>query len=94
MLTKLNNGLPQPLKVNCSQCAKKLIVKFVVPRQEYSKKNDWYHWTEREENQGKYICDKCLLNLYRKDKLNYWKLVANPKKRQTVRTYIYHGTIA
>ena len=87
-------GFPAPLKANCCQCQKKITVKFILPRQEYSKKNDWGHWTDRPENQGKYICDACLLNLYHQDKLAYWELVVDSKKRQSIRTYIYNGTIA
>jgi len=93
--TKSNaNGFPKPLKANCFQCQKGLLIKFVVPRFTYSKKNDWYHWTDKKENQGKYICDTCLLSLYRNDKLSYWELVSDPKKRQVIRTYIHDGTIA
>jgi len=88
------NGFPKPLKAHCFQCQNNLLVKFVVPRFTYSKKNDWYHWTDKQENQGKYICNTCLLYLYRNDKLSYWEAVSDPKKRQVIRTYIHDGTIA
>jgi hypothetical protein len=37
------NGFPAPKKVKCFQCQKGLLIKFVIPRFTYSKKNDWYH---------------------------------------------------
>ena len=36
-----DNGFPKPKKVNCFQCAKEFYIKFVLPRQEYSQKNNW-----------------------------------------------------
>ena len=35
------NGFPKPKKVKCFQCAKEFYIKFVLPRQEYSQKNNW-----------------------------------------------------
>ena len=88
------NGFPSPKKVKCfKDCGAEILVKFVIPRLAWSKKNDWGYLTEKEENQAKYICDQCLTNLYRQDKLHYLDLVKNPKKRQVIRTYIHDGII-
>lgn len=72
----------------------KLLVNFVIPKLDFSKKNDWYHWTEKEERKGAYVCDKCILNLYKRDKLHYLSLVENPKKRQIIRVYVHDGTFS
>ena len=37
------NGYPKPLEKKCFQCPRKILVKFVVPKKAYSKKNDWHH---------------------------------------------------
>jgi len=78
-------------KAKCFQCQTNFFIKFVIPRQEYSQKNNWVYWTGTKSNQK--ICDRCLLALYH-NKPVYWKLVKDLKKRQQMRTYIYHGIIA
>jgi len=35
------NGFPRAKKINCFQCKKIFEIKFVVPRQQYSLKNNW-----------------------------------------------------
>ena len=85
------NGFPQPKKAQCFQCTKDFYVKFVLPRQEYSQKNSWEYWTG--EKGKKYICDSCLLEFYHNKPL-YWNAVKDLRKRQQIRTYIYHGIIS
>ena len=85
------NAFPKPKKVRCFKCKENIFVKFVIPRQEYSQKNNWDYWTR--ENKKKNICDKCLLDLYY-DKPLYWKTVKDLGKRQQIRSYIYHGIIS
>ena len=85
------NGFPQPKKVKCFQCAKEFYIKFVLPRQDYSQKNNWDYWTGEKSN--KKICDSCLLKFYQ-DKPLYWNAVKDLRKRQQIRTYIYHGIIS
>ncbi len=87
----IKNGFPLPKKVECFECGKEFLVKFVQPRQEYSHKNDWEYWTG--EKGKKYICDEHLLGLYY-NKPVYWKTITDLRKRQQIRTYIYHGIIA
>ena len=82
------NGLPKPLEVNCFKCKNNFLVKFVIPKQSYSRKNNWSYWTEKEKHQNKYICNNCLRNTYY-DKMAYWEAVKNPKKRALFRSYIY-----
>ena len=64
----------------------------LIPRFTYSKKNDWYHWTDKPENQGKYICDTCLGKFYHTRK-TYWETITDLKKRMKLTAYIHKGTI-
>ena len=64
------NGFPKPKKVNCFQCTKEFYIKFVVPQQNYSRKNNWTYWTGNQGNQQ--ICNSCLLKFYYSKEV-YWK---------------------
>ena len=79
--------LKPPLKVNCSQCHKKLTINFCPPSQKYSNKNNWGYWTDQKKNQGQYRCDACLIDLYRHHKLVYLDSITDSKKRRTFRAY-------
>ena len=35
------NGFPKPKKVRCFWCKQNFFIKFVIPRQNYSQKNNW-----------------------------------------------------
>jgi len=102
-LTK--NGFPQPLEAKCFQCQKSFLVKYVIPRQAYSKKNNWEYWTnsqaqnphywtdQKKHSKDRQICNACLLNFYY-DKKTYWETMKDLKKRQKLRTYIHEGRFA
>ena len=79
--------LKPPLKVNCLQCQKKMVVNFCPPRQSYSNKNHWGYWTGQKEKQGQYICDTCLIDMYRNHKQTYLNSITESKKRRTFRDY-------
>ena len=79
--------LKPPLKVNCFQCQKKLVVNFSPPLQRYSNKNHWGYWTDQKKNQDQYMCDTCLIDLYRHHKHNYLNSITDSKKRRTFRDY-------
>jgi hypothetical protein len=81
-------------KEKCFKCQSLITVKFVLARVDYSKKNNWEYWTEKKENEGKYMCNFCLLDLYYNDKLTYLKEVTNKKKRITFSNYVYTKTIS
>ena len=87
----IHNSFPQPKKVKC-ECGNSFLVKFVISQQDWSKKNNWGYWTEREENQKIYKCGSCLRQLFR-DKVNYWQAVKSPKKRTLFRVYLSNNTI-
>ena len=81
-------NLKPSFEVNCFQCQKIVLVKFCPPRQAYSNKNSWGYWTSKDENQGKYICDACLIDMYRNDKQTYLEAITDSKKRRRLRDYI------
>lgn len=94
VVSKLSSPLNNPKKVRCHGCKKFFTLTFVIPKWDYSKKNNLDYWTEREEDKGKYKCNSCLLDLYYNHKQDYWKLVTSPQKRQKMRTYIYQENIS
>lgn len=79
--------LKPPFETNCFQCQKKIKVNFCPPLQKYSNKNHWGYWTEKKQNQGKYICDACLIDMYRNHKLAYLEFITDSRKRRTFRAY-------
>ena len=79
---------------NCFQCQQEIIIKYNNGTNEYVKKNDWYYWTENEKNQGKYICNSCILNFYYRQPKEYLKLVENKRKRRILTSYVYDKTIS
>ena len=56
----LKSRLKENKKANCFQCQEEVIVKYNYPRKDYSLINNWGYWTERKENNNKYICNSCL----------------------------------
>jgi len=86
------NGFPKPKKVNCWQCGQEFWVKFVISRLDYSRKNNWGYWTEKEKYKKQEWCNSCLRKIYQ-DKLTYLKAVQNSKRRNLFRTYLHEGSI-
>ena len=84
----------RPLSVKCFKCSSFIEVKWNTGSGEYSKKNSWFYWTESKKNKNLYICDKCLVHLYRKDKWEYRENITNLARRRVLRTYIYDQKIA
>jgi len=85
---RTSTSFPKPKKTHCFQCSKEFLVKFVIPQQNYSKKNSWEYWTG--EKGKKYICNTCLKNLYY-DKPIYWKTIKDLRKRSLLKSYIHDG---
>ena len=87
------NGLLKPKKVTCSNCKKvKFSIKFVIAKQNWSKKNNWGYYTEDEKYKDQEWCGKCLRKVFY-DKENYWQLVKSSKKRSNFRVYLARGEI-
>jgi len=91
--TQVSYQLKPPLKVNCLECGKSLTVLFCPPRQGYSNKNNWGWWTKRKEDQGKYKCNACLIDLYNNRKYEYLAAITDSKKRSLLRSYLYNSIV-
>lgn len=90
----------RPLKVECfytpplgNKCAKVFEIKYNRSRGEYTQKNNWGYWTEKEEDKESYICDDCLISFYKENKYTFWEKVTNEKKRNILRTYVNSSKI-
>jgi len=82
-----------PLTFNCQKCSETVEVKFCPPLKEYVRKNNWGYWTEKEENKDKYICDDCLMKLYRLHKWEFHQLISNKNKKLLFRQYVARKVI-
>ena len=40
------------------------MVKYILPKKQYSLKNNWGYWTKKTSDQHKYLCNTCLIKLY------------------------------
>lgn len=85
--------LKKPKEVECFKCQKVFEIKFNRVKGEYYQKNNWYYWTEKEENKEKYICNSCLVRLYKKDKWEYLENITNLKRRSLLRGYVQNKII-
>ena len=83
----------RPLSVECFKCSTPIEIKWNTGSGEYSKKNNWGYWTDNKKEKDKYICDKCLVYLYREDKWEYRENITNLARRRVLRTYIYDQKI-
>jgi hypothetical protein len=79
---------------DCNSCNKKILIRYNTTTGEFAKKNDWFYWTEKEENKDKYVCNSCLIDLYYNNPKEYLELVENKKKRRIFTTYIYNKAIS
>lgn len=78
---------------NCFHCPSLIEVKYVRSSHDYSSKNNWGYWTEKTENDHFYLCDNCLVKLYKNCKWEFQKLIPNKEKQTLLRQYIFNGTI-
>jgi len=86
---KGKNGLLEPKEVICSNCKKaRFFIRFVIPKQSYSLKNNLGYWTQKKSNSKKEYCNQCILALFNNKSL-YWKTVKSLQCRQQMRKYIY-----
>lgn len=82
------NGFPNPIPASCFKCQKQFWIKFVVPQKDYSKKNNWNYWCEKETNQNLKICNSCLKDFYLNQRQEFLSIVKNLKKRNNIVGYI------
>jgi len=70
----------------------------------YSQKNYWRYWTDEswdyrkerkkeEKERGDKICDNCLIDLYFNHKWKFLEEIKSKSRKQTLRSYFYHGII-
>jgi len=55
--------LPDLAKI-CFICDNQIKVKYILPKKQYSQKNNWNYWTSQENKSPKYICNSCLTKLH------------------------------
>ena len=87
------HGYPIPRSEKCLECNKEIWLVYSFARKDYSLKNSWFYYTEREEDQGKYKCSPCLRNFYLNQRSKFLEVIKSPKKRNHLRTYISHSLI-
>jgi len=90
---QVSRKFPKPLCVKCFRCQKQFWIKWVVPQNNYSKKNDWSYWNDKENNKDLKICNFCLRNIYREDKEFYLENIKNIKKKRILSSYISNSFI-
>jgi len=58
---KTNKKHTKPdLQKQCLLCDTKFTVKYIAPKKQYSRKNNWGYWTKKASDQHKYLCNTCL----------------------------------
>jgi len=77
----LKSRLKENKKVNCFQCQGEVIVKYNYPLKNWTRINNWGYWTEKKEDEDKYICNPCLKKLYYENKKEYWRTITSERKR-------------
>ena len=82
------NGFPDPARATCFKCEKQFWIKFVVPQQNYSRKNNWNYWTNQREDKDKKICNTCLRKFYLEEKCDYLSTIKDLKKRKILGSYV------
>src|SRR5436305_8095865 len=87
------NGFPKPKKVKCFKCKEWFWLKFVVPQQNYSLKNNWGYWTSKDIDNNKSVCNLCLRNFYLNERKMFLSTIKDLKKRNNLRTYVSHNVI-
>lgn len=52
------------IQKQCLLCDTKFMVKYILPKKQYSQKNNWGYWTKKASDQHKYLCNTCLVKLH------------------------------
>ncbi|WNE40027.1 MAG: hypothetical protein GBAus27B_000094 [Mycoplasmataceae bacterium] len=90
---KPKTQLKRPLQVNCFKCSDFVEIRWNRGQGKYVEKNNWKYWTLKDENDGKYICGKCLLFIYKNDKWTYLENITDEGRRRVFRSYLYDKTL-
>ena len=76
------------LIVSCLLCDTKFAVKYIPPKRQYSLKNNWGYWTDKENNKQKYLCNSCLWRLH-VGKMSDW--IENESRADVFYNYVKRG---
>lgn len=85
--------LKSPFEVGCMSCENSITVLFCPPRQGYSNKNNWGWWTKKPEDEGRYRCNQCIVDLYKNHKIKYLEAITDSEKRSRLRSYLYNSIV-
>ena len=55
----------------CFICDTALKVKYIAPKKQYSRKNNWGYWTGKAVFSNKYACNSCLVNIHKGGIINW-----------------------
>ena len=75
----------------CLICDSQITIKYILPRQVYSQKNNWGYWTGKPTDQNKYFCNTCLKKILNGKKFDVNDWVDDENKANTFRTYFARG---
>lgn len=84
---------PNPIPAQCFKCQNQFWIKWVVPQNDYSKKNNWDYWSEKRSSKNLKICNSCLRNIYLEDKKFYLENVEDIKKKRMLSSYVCSNSI-
>ena len=48
----------------CLICDSQFAIKYILPKKQYSQKNNWGYWTKKASDRNKYLCNTCLVKLH------------------------------
>lgn len=83
------DGYPIKRERKCFQCGKEFVLTFSFAQQNYSRNHFWDYWTEKKDDEGKYIDKLCLKNSYLDlENRKYFLETIDPNKHSHLRSYI------
>ena len=78
------------LAVSCLLCDTQFSVKYIAPKKQYSRKNNWGYWTQKESDQHKYLCNNCLVKILAGKKFDAFDWIP-ANKTANFRSYLARG---
>ncbi|RHZ35838.1 hypothetical protein [endosymbiont GvMRE of Glomus versiforme] len=64
--------------------------KWYTKKKQYSQKNNWGYWTQKESNQHKYLCDACLVKILNGKRFDAFDWIP-ANKAANFRSYLARG---
>lgn len=78
------------IQKQCLLCDAKFPIKYNLARQQYSQKNLWSYWTDKEADRHKYLCNSCLVKILNGKKFDTFDWIPF-KKAANFRSYLARG---